>query len=251
MFDVTLVTDDGQHIKAHKIILSAGSQFFSDIFLKINQTIMLICVYLGHLLDFIYNGEASVGQEEFKEFLEAGKELKVKGFEAYVSGVEERDEEEPVRYINDNKNRHANRKNTFEENIKWDILETPEDNDVSSEGALKEIDEETLQINRDLDLRTEQMILKTDSVWKCKVCGKTNPLKSVMQIHAKTHLEGMSHACHICNKIYHNRPSLRVHISLIHSELSSCDLCGKSGMNKKSLRSHKARNHKTLSGSLS
>ena len=56
-------------------------------------------VQLQHLLDFIYNGEASVGQEEFKEFLEAGKELKVKGFEAYVSGVEERDEEEPVRYI--------------------------------------------------------------------------------------------------------------------------------------------------------
>ena len=41
-FDVTLVTDDGQHIKAHKIILSAGSHFFSDIFLKSNQTNMLI-----------------------------------------------------------------------------------------------------------------------------------------------------------------------------------------------------------------
>ena len=27
LFDVTLVTDDGQHIQAHKIILSAGSHF--------------------------------------------------------------------------------------------------------------------------------------------------------------------------------------------------------------------------------
>ena len=34
LFDVILVTDDGQHIQAHKIILSAGSHFFSDIFLK-------------------------------------------------------------------------------------------------------------------------------------------------------------------------------------------------------------------------
>ena len=42
LFDVTLVTDDGQHIQAHKIILSAGSHFFSDIFLKSNQTNMLI-----------------------------------------------------------------------------------------------------------------------------------------------------------------------------------------------------------------
>ena len=42
LFDVTLVTDDGQHIQAHKIILSAGSNFFSDIFLKSNQTNMVI-----------------------------------------------------------------------------------------------------------------------------------------------------------------------------------------------------------------
>jgi len=81
LFDVTLVTDDGQHIQAHKIILSSGSHFFSNIFLKSNQTNMLIylkgihSVQLEHLLDFIYNGEASVGQEVLKEFLETGKEL--------------------------------------------------------------------------------------------------------------------------------------------------------------------------------
>ena len=37
LFDVTLATDDGQHIQAHKLILSAGSSFFSDIFLKSNH----------------------------------------------------------------------------------------------------------------------------------------------------------------------------------------------------------------------
>ena len=42
LFDVTLVTDDGQHIQGHKLILSAGSHFFGDIFLKSNQTNMLI-----------------------------------------------------------------------------------------------------------------------------------------------------------------------------------------------------------------
>ena len=102
LFDVTLVTDDGQHIQAHKIILSAGSHFFSDIFLKSNQTNMLIylkginSVQLEHLLDFIYNGEASVGQEELKEFLETGKELQVKSFEVYVAG----EPEELKRYKN-------------------------------------------------------------------------------------------------------------------------------------------------------
>jgi hypothetical protein len=33
-FDVTLACDDGYQIEAHKIILSAGSPFFSEIFKK-------------------------------------------------------------------------------------------------------------------------------------------------------------------------------------------------------------------------
>merc|ERR1711909_258475 len=106
LFDVTLVADDGQHIPAHRIILSAGSKFFSDIFLKSNQTNMLVnlkginSVQLEYFLDFIYNGEASIGQEDLKEFLETGKELKVKGFEAYVSGEGDHIEETPERHVN-------------------------------------------------------------------------------------------------------------------------------------------------------
>merc|ERR1719187_23367 len=129
LFDVTLVTDDGQHIQAHKIILSAGSHFFSDIFLKSNQTNMLIYLkgihsfQLEHLLDFIYNGEASVGQEELKKFLETGKELQVKGFEAYVAGVGESVEEDLVRYNDEKDSICDNRDNIIEENIINDAME--------------------------------------------------------------------------------------------------------------------------------
>merc|ERR1719228_1391957 len=85
LFDVTLATEDGQQIQAHKIILSAGSQFFSDIFLRSNHTNMLIyfkgisCADLENITDFMYNGEASIVQEDLKMFLETGKELQVKG----------------------------------------------------------------------------------------------------------------------------------------------------------------------------
>merc|ERR1719153_746660 len=129
IFDVTLVTDDAQHIQAHKIILSAGSNFFSDIFLKSNQTNMLIylkginSVQLEHLLDFIYNGEASVGEEELKEFLETGKELQVKGFEAYVSGVGGGTEEDPVRRMDEEEDIYKNRHKIINKNSKCDTLE--------------------------------------------------------------------------------------------------------------------------------
>ena len=42
LFDVTLATDDGKQIQAHKMILSAGSNFFNDIFMKSDHTNMLI-----------------------------------------------------------------------------------------------------------------------------------------------------------------------------------------------------------------
>merc|ERR1719331_3301167 len=95
LFDVTLATDDGHHIQAHKVILSAGSNFFSDIFQKSNHTNMLVYLKgissekLEQVLDFIYNGEVSIGQEDIKVFIEAGKELQVKGLEGELTGVGE------------------------------------------------------------------------------------------------------------------------------------------------------------------
>ena len=41
-FDVTLVSDDEQHIQAHKLILSASSDFFKNILTKSNHSNPLI-----------------------------------------------------------------------------------------------------------------------------------------------------------------------------------------------------------------
>merc|ERR1719318_1970526 len=86
-FDVTLATDDGHQLQAHKMILSAGSQFFSDIFMKNTHTNILIYLKginstcLQHVTDFLYNGEAFVNQEELKIFIERAQELQVKGIQ--------------------------------------------------------------------------------------------------------------------------------------------------------------------------
>ena len=64
LFDVTFVTEDGHQKHAHRIILSAGSNFFSDIFLKSNHSSMLVYlkgirkVQLENVIELIYNGEA-------------------------------------------------------------------------------------------------------------------------------------------------------------------------------------------------
>jgi len=260
LFDVTLVTDDGQHIQAHKIILSAGSHFFSDIFLKSNQTNMLIylkginSVQLENLLDFLYNGEASVGQEELKEFLETGKELQVKGFDAYVAGVGESEQKEAETYFNKDEGIHDNGDIINGKNI-CDTLEPSTEKLYVVDTNLQQRNERVKKIqvnsNDDLDLQIKQLIEKFDGAWKCKVCERTSTNSSHMREHVETHIEGISHACHICSKSYPTRHSLRVHIDKIHCELLSCDLCGKTGMNKSAYYKHNKIHHKTSSGTLS
>merc|ERR1719508_409161 len=86
-FDVTLATDDGHQIQAHKIILSAGSKFFSEILRQTKHPSPFIYlkgikrVELEYVVDFLYNGEAYIAQEELRTFLATAEELEVKGLQ--------------------------------------------------------------------------------------------------------------------------------------------------------------------------
>jgi len=85
LFDVTLATDDGHQIQAHKVILSSGSDFFSDIFSKFDKADMFVYLKgiartdLENITNFLYNGEAFVSQQELPIFLDNAQELKIKG----------------------------------------------------------------------------------------------------------------------------------------------------------------------------
>jgi len=83
-FDVTLACDDSQ-VEAHKVILAACSPWFRNIlkrnphqhpllYLKGVKYKELVCV-----LNFMYQGEVNVAQEELNSFLSVAEELRVKG----------------------------------------------------------------------------------------------------------------------------------------------------------------------------
>merc|ERR1712202_54678 len=69
-FDVTLACEDDQQIEAHKVVLSACSPFFRNILKKNNHPHPLLYLKgieysdLLPVLDFIYQGETSVAQED-------------------------------------------------------------------------------------------------------------------------------------------------------------------------------------------
>ena len=87
LFDVTLATDDGKQLQAHKAILCAGSHFFSDILLKSNHANILVYLkgisgtQLEYMLDFMYNRESFIPEKDLEQFLDTGKQMQVKGLQ--------------------------------------------------------------------------------------------------------------------------------------------------------------------------
>ena len=85
--DVTLVCEDGQQMKAHKVILAASSPFFQKL-LGLNKHPHPLVFMRGMkssdlwpILDFLYHGEANVFQESLDSFLAIAQEFQLKGLE--------------------------------------------------------------------------------------------------------------------------------------------------------------------------
>jgi len=89
--DVTIATE-GQHTKAHKMILCACSPYFKNL-LEQNPAkhpiIILKDVPFAHLtaiLEFMYAGEVNVAQEQLPAFLKTAEKLKIKGLAEGTQG---------------------------------------------------------------------------------------------------------------------------------------------------------------------
>merc|ERR1712098_328776 len=83
--DVTLVSDDGKHINTHKIILSASSVYFKEMLKKANHAHPMIILH-GFLykdskliMDYIYQGEVQLYENEINYFLSVAQKLKIEG----------------------------------------------------------------------------------------------------------------------------------------------------------------------------
>ena len=82
--DVTLVTDDKQHMKVHKNILSSCSPVFKEILQKDKNSNPIIFLRginfseIESIMQYIYLGEATFYVERINEFLAVAKSLEIK-----------------------------------------------------------------------------------------------------------------------------------------------------------------------------
>jgi len=83
--DVTLVSEDGRAVKAHKVVIAACSDLFKNILESVDSGSPLIYLHgiqyqeLGYVLDFMYKGKAEVPEGNLPEFMKVAQELKLKG----------------------------------------------------------------------------------------------------------------------------------------------------------------------------
>ena len=83
--DVTLATEDGSQIKAHKVILASTSVFFENLFKRTNHPNILVYLKgvtksrLEMLLKFVYLSQVEVPAEDLEGFLDVGRELQISG----------------------------------------------------------------------------------------------------------------------------------------------------------------------------
>ena len=220
LHDVTLVSDDFKQMKAHKLVLSACSEYFKRIFQETSSSYQtLLCLdgvnssNLSKVLDYVYDGEVKILQEDLDTFLCVAQKLQLQGL-----------------IHNDDEN-HQNEANVATDNIEETfskeekIIVGQANTRTKAKDTFKHVpktDMGTLALNDNSLPDTyigENMIINQDETVSCKICNRSfrgKDRKSYLKNHLETHVEGLSYTCPLCDKTFRSKNSLSVHRSVYH-----------------------------------
>ena len=229
--DVTLVCDDDDQIGAHKVILSAASPFFKNIFKRNQHSHPLLYLRgiskkdLKALLDFIYSGETQVPQEELEEFMALATSLKVIGLVGDLAESNDVLKHAKSTEIVDNDGikfkEMKEEKCTKVGNVKGntqtvkykeeDIPESIEIQDNVDENERFQMLNTSDTSLTDYDLKVSELILKSENGWTCTECAYSTKRKNHLSEHVEKHIEGFSFECENCDRTFSMKRGLRGH----------------------------------------
>ena len=231
--DVTLLTEDEILLEAHRVVLSACSDFFKSILEKVKHPQPLLYLRgvtafnLNHILDYVYRGEVQIYQENLDGFLSAAELLRIEGL------VNEKVHDPPevkiqthnppdVRIQNKIQDRKRAKSLTPDLDIDTQYIEMTDFKGNEDSTAVQKITDltkmsvgETSEAN---DIIAE-LTLRIDGVYTCGNCGKTAKDKTHLKNHIETHIDGLVYSCDYCNKTFRSKNSLAIHISRCHKQM--------------------------------
>ena len=202
-YDVTLVSDDHTQISAHKLVLSASSDFFKSILKRNPHSHPLLYLSgvdstsLGFVLDYIYQGEVQIYQHELDNFLEVAEKLQIEGL---LTTEEPETKYEP--HFEDKKIE------SFPSEPDYSDTKVVKTNHVRSGHDEKVV---TLTDMTEVDKKIQQLMEKRDGTFHCKACDYSSNRSIHMKEHVEKHIDGISYPCQFCDKTLRSRNSFRRH----------------------------------------
>jgi len=224
LFDVTLVSRDQKQVSAHRLVLSACSEFFKTIFHSNTHSHPLLYLdgvdhgEINLMLDYIYQGEVQIYQEYLDRFLNIANKFKLDGLLATEENTMDMKSSESMEGINQGLSEYKT-----EEQIEGghDFIVTPQEQNpppkkVVRERSLKVVNQSFDANNSEVDSKFEELVVKENNTYRCTVCEKTMSHKTNMKKHLETHLTGLSYDCQLCGKTFRFRNSLDKHTYTVH-----------------------------------
>lgn len=217
--DVTLYAE-GKSIKAHKMLLSACSQYFQRIFREVPQQHPIIVLngvkfnVLTDLLKFIYCGEVSVNCDVINSFLQTAQLLQISGLTENSQNCqsEENNEDSSMEIVE-----QITHKRSLESNcVKKDVKKHKPNKKEFLSFECNQLDAES---NETVVFETPKEEIKSESVteqqlYECDICGKTYRLKDSLYKHLSVHAGNTT--CTVCSKVLSRKTHLERHMLMKH-----------------------------------
>ena len=195
-YDVTLVSDDHTQISAHKLVLSASSHFFKSILKKNPHSHPLLYLSgvdstsLGFVLDYIYEGEVQIFQNDLDNFLEVAQKLKIEG----LLPTEETE--------NKDYKRREEEYNCVVPDFVLSGQQVIKEEYKRSGPSTSEMKVVSLTDMAEADDKREQLMEKRDGRHHCKACDYSSNRKDNTREHVERHIDGLSYPCNSCEKTF-------------------------------------------------
>jgi hypothetical protein len=282
--DVTLACDEGNQIKAHRMILASSSSFFRNIFRK-NPNLHTLVYLRGvdykelvEILSFIYLGKIEIAQADMIKFMQTANFLKIKGLVCSGNEKDETNQEgDDQEFVNENvckelasttetevleeSSRLHENNLILRRSLSFSIIEENEGNSVEKED-IKVIlapainfsitgDEPVVAAeqteNESFEIKRRPIMFdnKRRHMYSCGQCTYENMNLSNVKIHIQTKHTDITAQCPNCEKKYSDPSSLKYHIKSVHKGIRHpCSFCEYKSRTRGALRYHVFNSHK-------
>ena len=245
--DVTLVSENDQQIKAHKVILSSNSKFFKTVLTMNNHQHPLIYLkgvqhkQLKQMMEFIYIGEVQICEPEVDSFVELGKDLGVEGLveeelEEYLGDV---DPEQLIPKVELDSSIDEKDDMAYAFTID-DVVDVVDVVDGDTESPPKK------KLKR-VKIKSEDEADGKDKHYRCTQCDFSTEHNVSLKKHRLSKHDAVRFQCERCEKSYTDSSALLRHKKAVHDGfVYKCETCEKQFSDGGALTRHKKNIHSSI-----